>query len=153
MQRIGSTRQWAVRTATAVAVIGSVTGVSAGLVAAQAAPTAAAVTKKAVVVKVVTRHPFGKMLATTHGRSLYIKPHGGCAAACLAAWPPLFMPKGKTIPLGTHCLGTMKAGHRRQVTYRGKRLYLFVSDSGSSVTGNNVQGFKVAKISMGSCPH
>ncbi len=150
MRRIGSTRQWALRTATAVAVIGSVTGVSAGLVAAQAAP---AVTKKAVVVKVVTRHPFGKMLATTHGRSLYIKPSGGCSGACLGVWPPLFMPKGKTIPLGTHCLGTMKAGHRRQVTYRGKRLYLFASDTGHSVRGNNMGGFRVAKISMGSCPH
>jgi predicted lipoprotein with Yx(FWY)xxD motif len=149
MRRIGSTRQWAVRTATAVAAIGSVTAVSAGLVAAQAAP---AVTKKAVVVKVVTRHPFGKMLATVHGRSLYIKPHGGCGAACLAVWPPLLMPKGKTIPLGTHCLGTMKAGHRRQVTYRGKRLYLFTGDTGSSVTGNNVDNFKVAKVVMRACP-
>jgi len=110
------------------------------------------VTKKAVVVKVVTRHPFGKMLATVHGRSLYIKPTGGCTGACLGVWPPLLMPKGKTIPLGTHCLGTVRAGQRRQVTYRGKRLYLFVSDTGSSVTGNNVEGFKVAKFSMASCP-
>ena len=109
-------------------------------------------TKKAVVVKVVTRHPFGKMLATVHGRSLYIKPTGGCTGACLGVWPPLLMPKGKTIPLGTHCLGTVRAGQRRQVTYRGKRLYLFVSDTGSSVTGNNVEGFKVAKFSMASCP-
>ena len=150
MRQIGITRQWAIRTAAAVAVIGSVTAVSAELAAAQAAP---AVTKKAVVVKVVTRHPFGKMLATTHGRSLYIKPHGGCTGGCLGVWPPVFMPKGKTIPLGTHCLGTVRVGHRLQVTYRGKRLYTFVSDTGSSVTGNNVQGFKVAKISMASCPH
>jgi len=150
MRRIGSSRRWAVRTATAVAVIGSVTGVSAGLVAAQAAPAA---TKKAVVVKVVTRHPFGKMLATTHGRSLYIKPHGGCSGGCLGVWPPLFMPKGKTIPLGTHCLGTVTAGHHRQVTYRGKRLYLFASDTGHSVRGNGMGNFKVAKISTGSCPH
>jgi predicted lipoprotein with Yx(FWY)xxD motif len=150
MRQIGITRQWAIRTATAVAVIGSVTAVSAELAAAQAAP---AVTRKAVVVKVVTRHPFGKMLATVHGRSLYIKPAGGCTGACLTAWPPLTMPKGKTIPLGTHCLGTARFGHRHQVTYRGKRLYLFAGDTGSSVTGNNVQGFKVAKVVMRACPH
>lgn len=150
MRQIGSTRQWAVRAATAVAVIGSVAAVSAELAAAQAAP---AVTRKAVVVKVVTRHPFGKMLAATHGRSLYILPRGSCTGACLGVWPPLFMPKGKTIPLGTHCLGTVMAGHHRQVTYRGKRLYFFASDTGHSVTGNGVSGFKVAKFSMASCPH
>ena len=150
MRRIGSTRRWVASTATAIAVIGSVTAVSADLVAAQAAP---AVTRKAVVVKVVTRHPFGKMLATVHGRSLYILPMGRCTGQCLVVWPPLLMPRGKTIPLGTHCLGTAKLGHRRQVTYRGKRLYLFVSDHGTSVTGNNVQGFKVAKVVMRACPH
>jgi predicted lipoprotein with Yx(FWY)xxD motif len=150
MRQIGSARQWAVRAATAAAVIGSVTAVSAELAAAQAAP---AMTKKAVVVKVVTRHPFGKMLATVHGRSLYIKPHGGCTGACLGIWPPLFMPKGKTIALGTHCLGTVMAGHHRQVTYRGKRLYLFTGDTGSSVDGNNTGGFKVAKVSTAPCPH
>lgn len=150
MRRIGSTRRWVASSATAIAVIGSVTAVSADLAAAQAA---SAVTKKAVVVKVVTRHPFGKMLATVHGRSLYIKPIGGCTGACLAAWPPLLMPRGKTIPLGTHCLGTARFGHRHQVTYRGKRLYLFAGDTGSRVTGNNVQGFKVAKVVMRACPH
>ena len=150
MRRIGITRQWAVRTATAVAVIGSVTAVSADLVAAQAAP---AVTRKAVVVKVVSRHPFGKMLATVHGRSLYIKPSGGCTGGCLGVWPPLFMPRGKTVALGTHCLGTVMVGHHRQVTYRGKRLYLFTGDTGSSVNGNNVGRFKVAKVSTASCPH
>ena len=63
------------------------------------------------------------------------------------------MPKGKTIPLGTHCLATVMAGHHRQVTYRGKRLYLFTGDTGSSVNGNNMGGFKVAKISTATCPH
>jgi predicted lipoprotein with Yx(FWY)xxD motif len=99
----------------------------------------------------VTRHRFGKILATVHGRALYIRPHSGCSGTCLVSWPPLLMPKGKTIPLGTHCLGTMARGHRRQVTYRGKRLYLFSGDMGTSVNGNNLFGFKVAKFSTAAC--
>jgi hypothetical protein len=55
------------------------------------------------------------------------------------------MPAGKTMPAGASCLGVAKFGHRLQVTYRGRRLYTFVSDSGHSVTGNGVEGFVVAK--------
>ena len=138
-----------VRAAAAAVVLGSVTAGSAGVAAAQAAPAAS---KSATVVKVVTRSPFGKMLATTKGRSLYILPKGSCTGGCLTAWPPLVMPKGKTTPLGTHCLKTVKFGSRLQVTYRGRRLYLFAGDSGSSVNGNNVSGFKVAKASTAACP-
>lgn len=131
----------------AIALAGSLTAVGASV--AQAQPQ---VTRKATVVKVVTRAPFGKMLATVHGRSLYILPTGSCTGSCLSAWPPLLMPRGKTIPLGTRCLGTRKFGHRRQVTYRGKRLYLFSGDSGGSVNGNGLAGFKVAKVRTGACP-
>ena len=149
MAHIGPTRRWLTRTATSAIVIGSMTALSADLASAQAAPT---VTKKATVVKIVTRRHFGKILATIHGRALYIKPMGGCTGQCLAIWPPLLMPKGKTIPLGTRCLGTKMRGSRLQVTYRGERLYKFASDSGRSVNGNNVGGFKVAKFSTRACP-
>jgi len=149
MAHIGPTRRWLARTITATVVIGSMTALSADLVSAQAAPT---VTKRATVVKVVTRRPFGKILATIHGRSLYIKPSGSCTGQCLVAWPPLLMPKGKTIPVGTRCLGTKPRGRRLQVTYRNQRLYLFSGDSGSSVNGDGVAGFKVAKVSTSACP-
>lgn len=134
--------------AVAVALAGSLTAV--GVSAAQAQPQT---TRRATVVKVVTRSPIGKMLATIHGRSLYYKPVGNCTAAsgCLAAWPPLLMPRGKTIPLGTRCLKTVKFGHRLQVTYRGKRLYTFISDHGSSVLGDGQAGFKAAKLRTGAC--
>ena len=57
------------------------------------------------------------------------------------------MPKGgKTMPKGAMCLGTAKAGSRLQVTYNGHRLYTFVDDTGHSVTGNGLAGFKVAKV-------
>jgi predicted lipoprotein with Yx(FWY)xxD motif len=148
MAYIAPTRQWLARTVTTAVLIGSVTAVSADLAVAQAAPA----TGKATVVKVVTRHHFGKILATVHGRALYFKPTGTCTGMCLASWPPLLMPKGKTIPLGTRCLGTARLGHRLQVTYREHRLYTFSGDRGKSVTGNNVSGFKVAKFSTSTCP-
>jgi hypothetical protein len=60
------------------------------------------------------------------------------------------MPKGKTMPKGVRCLGTAKFGrhHQLQVTYHGKRLYTFTGDSGHSVNGNGVAGFKVAKVTI-----
>lgn len=142
--------RWA---AVAIAAAGGLGTAAAVAPAAQAQPAAhhPAAGRTAVVVKVVTRHHFGKILATVHGRALYIKPHGGCSGTCLSVWPPLFMPKGTTVPRGTHCLGTVRAGQRRQVTYRGKRLYLFSGDSGTSVTGNNQGGFKVARLMSGAC--
>jgi predicted lipoprotein with Yx(FWY)xxD motif len=148
MAHIAPTRRWLTRTVTAAIVIGSVTAVSADLAVAQAAPA----TGKATVVKVVKRQHFGKILATIHGRALYIKPTGSCTGRCLTFWPPLLMPKGKTTPLGTKCLGTMRFGRRLQVTYREHRLYLFSGDSGRSVNGDEMAGFEVAKFSTKSCP-
>lgn len=104
--------------------------------------------KTAVVAHKRTRPHFGSMLVTARtGRALYILPHGTCTGGCLAVWPRLLLPKGKTKPLGSSCLGTAKVGKtgRLQVTYGGKRVYLFADDHGHSVTGNNVGGFKVAK--------
>jgi predicted lipoprotein with Yx(FWY)xxD motif len=142
--------RWAAAT---LAATGGLGAASAVLPAAHAMPaaTSSVASHRAVVVKVVTRRHFGKILATVHGRTLYIKPHGRCSGACVSVWPRLLMPKGKTVPLGTRCLGTARAGHRRQVTYRGKRLYLFSGDSGHSVNGNNLSGFKVAKLVSGAC--
>lgn len=145
-------RRWAMRATTAIVVLGSLAAVATDLSAAQAVPAA---TAKLQVVKVVTRHPFGKMLATVKGRSLYYIPSNKCNKTCLAAWPALLMPKGsKATPTGTTCLGTLKfpGTTRRQVTYRGHRLYTFVGDHGTTVTGNKVQGFLVAKVRTGGCP-
>ncbi len=120
---------------------------------ASAQPAAAAhpaAGKSATVVKERTRPHFGRILVTVHGAALYYLSHGSCTAAsgCLAVWPRLVMPAGKTRPKGANCLGTASFGrhHRLQVTYRGKRLYTFSSDMGTSVNGNNVSGFKVAKV-------
>jgi predicted lipoprotein with Yx(FWY)xxD motif len=121
----------------------------AGLAAPPAA--SAAIThpaaKSAVVVKEKVRGHFGKILVTVHGMSLYYLPQGTCTGQCLSIWPPLMMPAGKTVPKGASCLGTATFGkHGLQVTYRKHRLYTFTGDKGSSVNGNGVAGFAVAKV-------
>jgi predicted lipoprotein with Yx(FWY)xxD motif len=106
----------------------------------------AAASKSAVVVKEQRRAHFGKILVTVHGLSLYYLPSGSCTGSCLSIWPPLEMPAGKTKPKGASCLATRALGHKLQVTYRKHRLYTFSGDSGTSVNGNGVSGFKVAKV-------
>jgi len=101
----------------------------------------------AVVVKVATRGSFGRILTTVKGRSLYEHPGGPCTDSCLSVWPPLLMPKGATVPKGVSGLGTKTfTGGRLQVTYMDQPLFTFVSDSGTSVIGNGVGGFVVAKV-------
>jgi predicted lipoprotein with Yx(FWY)xxD motif len=101
----------------------------------------------AVVVKVATRGSFGKILTTVGGRTLYKHPTGPCTGSCLTVWPPLLLPIGKTVPKGIVGLrAVLLASGRRQVTYRHRRLYTFVNDSGTSVNGNGVAGFLVAKV-------
>ena len=147
----GRRRRWAMRAATGIVVAGSLVALAVDGSVAQAAP---ATTHKLKVVKVVTRHPFGKMLATVKGRSLYYIPSNKCSGACLGIWPPLLMPKNsKAVPTGVSCLGTLKFGKNgRQVSYRGHRLFTFVSDHGTTVKGNRVGGFLVAKVIAAGCP-
>jgi hypothetical protein len=74
------------------------------------------------------------------------------AGTCLSSWPPLLMPKGTTTPGGAKCLTTVKFGTTRlQVEYMKQRLYTFTGDTGTSVNGNGLAGFKVAKVSA-TCP-
>lgn len=127
-------------------------GASLSVAAFSSTATAAAspmhpATKSAVVVKERVRPHFHKILVTVHGAALYYLPSGSCTGQCLAVWPRLAMPAGKTVPKGATCLGTARFGHHRlQVTYRKHRLYTFTGDTGTSVNGNGVAGFKVAKV-------
>ena len=102
------------------------------------------------VVKVVTRAPVGQMLATVAGASLYTPPSTGCTGGCLSVWPPLYIARGD-YPTGTKGLGvvvvTVGSVKKRQVTYNGKQLYTFASDSGHSLNGNGVGGFSAAVVS------
>ncbi|HEX6853850.1 MAG TPA: hypothetical protein VF204_01015 [Streptosporangiaceae bacterium] len=111
-----------------------------------------AISHRVTMVHPANRMGFGKILtAARHGvagRALYVLPSGACTGSCLLVWPRLVLPKGKTIPAGASCLGTKPFGahHRLQVTYHGKRLFLFDNDSGTSVNGDGVAGFAVAKV-------
>jgi predicted lipoprotein with Yx(FWY)xxD motif len=102
------------------------------------------------IVKVADRPPFGNMLTTRLGASLYLAPTTGCTGGCLTAWPPLYIHKGRA-PRGTPGLGTVKVMvegvTKIQVTYHGRPLNTFIGDSGTSVTGNGVDGFTVAVVS------
>ena len=136
---------WTVGAVLAVVLAGGVTAATAGIAAAaQTGPGPA--TTNALVVKEAFRMGFGKMLVVHgSGRALYTNP-AGCSASCQSVWPPLVMPPGTTTPTGAPCLGTAKHGTQLQVTYHKLRLYMFVNDTGHSVTGNGVAGFHVAKV-------
>lgn len=137
------------RFAGTMALISAVAGAGGALVISSGPVQATTGTSEAVV-KVVDRAPFGKMLATLKGRSLY-ETAGTCTGQCLTVWPRLVLAPGKTTPTGVSDLGkaAFKVGTKTefQVTYKRHRLYTFVSDSGSSVNGNGVAGFMVAKVS------
>ena len=128
-----------------------------GAFAAGASPATASTGTVTIVVKVANRAPFGNILTNTAGRSLYIHPSGPCnpsVPSCFpSTWPPLLMPKGTTTPGGAKCLTTAKFSTttRLQVEYMKQRLYTFTGDSGTSVHGNNLNGFFVAKVSK-TCP-
>jgi hypothetical protein len=146
-----SVARWAGGAVLAVALAGTAVAVAPSAATAQAMPAknvSAHNSKTAVVVKEARRHHFGKILVTPKGRALYVLPSGSCGSGCLSVWPRLVMPHGKTMPKGAKCLGTAKFGShgRLQVTYHKMRLYMFTGDSGTSVNGNGVAGFKVAKV-------
>ena len=67
-----------------------------------------ATTRTARMVKIRNRMGIGRMLVTARtGRALYILPGARCTAGCLTVWPRLVLPRGKTIPTGASCLGTL----------------------------------------------
>jgi len=149
---VGSHRSasWGARTLRAGAAVGVLAAVGATTVV-PALSAQAATGKSQRVVQVVTRAPFGQMLATVKGASLYTTA-SSCTGTCLKVWPPLLMGKGKTMPTGVGVTGlgttpvTVKGAPALQVTYHGSALYRFVSDSGTSVNGDGVGGFTVAHL-------
>jgi len=152
LRRAGG-RSWTARAVVAAVLLSGSAAATAGLAATSQAQVRhpGHVATSAIVVKVAKRAPFGKILTRTNGLSLYIHPGGPCNASCRAVWPPLLMPAGATTPLGAMCLATAPLGSHLQVTYHGQRLFSFTGDSGTSVNGNGVAGFKVAKVTA-ACP-
>jgi hypothetical protein len=153
LSRMGSARLLLAASASLLIAGGGISGAtiaSAGTAHTQTR-SVTAVNRSATVVKQATRRHFGKMLVTVKGRALYYQPRGSCNAMCLASWPRLVMPAGKTIPKGAACLGTKAFGrhHRLQVTYRKHLLFTFTGDTGNSVNGDGLIGFVAARTVRG----
>ena len=123
---------------------------TAALVGAGAAIGHSAHASAAAVVVKTRQTKFGPILVTASNRTLYLDngdrpPHFACTSGCLQAWPAL----KATGPLKAQgaakqaLLGSTKDGSFKIVTYKGHPLYTFASDSGTAITGENVNGFDV----------
>jgi predicted lipoprotein with Yx(FWY)xxD motif len=108
-----------------------------------AVAASAAGTLKVATAQNATLHK--RILVTTSGRTLYslsAETHGRfiCTGSCLSTWPPLIL-KGGAKPVGVRGLGSIeRPDGRRQVTYRGKPLYRFSSDTRKGDAGG--EGFQ-----------
>ncbi len=102
-------------------------------VAALFSSLAAAQTTKRVVKEAQSRS-LGTVLTANNGLTLYTlsaEKHGNfiCKGSCLKIWFPLVVAPGVK-PTGPVALGTVKRPDgRRQVTFNGRPLYMFASDS------------------------
>jgi predicted lipoprotein with Yx(FWY)xxD motif len=99
-----------------------------------------------VVVKTRKVSPYGTILTTSAGKTLYIftedgKGKSACTGGCATEWPPLVAPKGDAVS-GVAGLGTIKRSDgSRQVALRGQALYRFAGDSGAGqVKGQGEDG-------------
>ncbi len=91
----------------------------------------------------------GKILVNSQGQVLYSFTKNGasvpCNASCLAVWPAVTLPAGRTVPTGSAgvgALGTTTANGPLQVTANGLPLYTYAGDSAPGVAnGNNLVSF------------
>ena len=101
----------------------------------------------------VANSSVGRLLVNSTGHTLYLfKADTGmksaCSGECATAWPPL-LATGKPIAgagLTASRLGTIgRSGGKRQVTYNGHPLYLFIKDKRpGDITGQGVLAFGAA---------
>jgi predicted lipoprotein with Yx(FWY)xxD motif len=94
-------------------------------------------TASTATVVAISNPKLGSILADSKGMVLYTYTgddpgKAGCTGACLKYWPPLLLPVGvmaATAGPGVTGLGTVVHSDGTQVTYRGKPLYTFVTDT------------------------
>ena len=112
-----------------------------------ASGNAAAASATGPTVVLVSNSKFGQILADAKGMTLYTDTgdtatKSACTGGCLQVWPPLLLPAGRTAPVagpGLTGLGTFMGPDGVQVTYHGKPLYTFASDTRpGEVTGQGV---------------
>jgi predicted lipoprotein with Yx(FWY)xxD motif len=138
------------------ATVAAATTLFATAASAQPAPRStvaspAAGTSKVVVKVDAKRGNYARVLVTTKGVGLtlyeYTDTKVPCTGSCLAVWPPLYMPKGATVPAGVKGLGTVTlANGKLQVTYDKKPLYTYYDDGGNSTSGAGIKHWVVAEL-------
>jgi predicted lipoprotein with Yx(FWY)xxD motif len=124
------------------------------LVAVGAGVAVSAPTRVAPTVKTAHSSKYGTLLVSSTGFTLYQlgserKGTIKCTGSCAKIWPPLLLAAGAK-PIAGPGVSQAKLGaikrpdHGTEVTYNGKALYRFASDSKpGAVTGQNVAGFHV----------
>ena len=110
--------------------------------------TAASASGSGSTVSTMSISGVGTVLTDSNGNALYTNNQDtgskiACTTACAAIWPPLAAPSsGKPTSSDAAVqakLGVVKRSDgTSQVTYSGKPLYTFASDSSGQATGNGV---------------
>ena len=124
--------------------------------AASADPEAAA-TRESAAPRATARGPLvklrdsqlGPVLFSGSDRAIYTFTREGegapnrCRGECAVAWPPFFAKGRPRAGPGVKpaLLGTVRRGSRRQVTYRGQRLYFYEHDPRGEVLCNDIVEF------------
>ena len=91
----------------------------------------------------------GRVLFSGGDRAIYTFTREGdsarnrCRGECAVAWPPFFANGRPRAGRGVKpaLLGTVRRGNRRQVTYRGQRLYFYEHDPKGEVLCNDIVEF------------
>jgi predicted lipoprotein with Yx(FWY)xxD motif len=105
----------------------------------------------------VAKSSLGSILVDSTGRTLYLfKADVGmtsaCTGACATAWPPLLSASAPTAGTGLTAskLATItRSGGKRQVTYNGHPVYLYVGDKKpGDVSGQGVTAFGAAWFAL-----
>jgi predicted lipoprotein with Yx(FWY)xxD motif len=105
----------------------------------------------------VANSSLGSILVDSSGRTLYLfKADVGtkseCVGACESAWPPLLAtgtPTGGAGLTASELGTTTRSGGKRQVTYNGHPLYMFINDTKPGQTnGQGVTAFGAAWFAL-----
>ncbi len=115
--------------------------------------TAAAAVGGTAIVN-LSHSSLGTILVTKKGLTLYYYTADtptkiACTGSCAQSWPPLLY-TGSGTPVGGAGVTGLGTIHRpaggTQVTYKGKPLYTFTSDTPGHTTGQGVAGFQVVIV-------
>src|SRR6185312_7236748 len=128
-------------------------GGGAATAAAPPAPPKATPTATHSATIRVANTRLGRILVNSAGRTLYLfkadsRTKSACSGACATAWPPLLVTGKPTAGAGLTAakLRTItRSGRKRQVTFNGHPLYLFIKDKKpGQTTGQGLTAFGAA---------